>query len=63
MEILNAGGEAAVSLEMMESAILAVSLEDNPAPADLANMLNAVRLGEKGGRSLRYYDKVCKINK
>lgn len=59
-DILNAGGEAAVSLGMMESAILAVSLEDTPAPADLANILNAVRLGEKDGRFLRYYDKVLK---
>lgn len=60
MEILNAGGEGAVSLEMMESAILAVSLEDHPAPADLANLLDVVRLGDTCGRSLRYYDKVCK---
>ncbi|RXN32812.1 Isoaspartyl peptidase [Labeo rohita] len=58
MDIINAGGEAAVSLGMMESAILALSLEDNPAPADLANILNAVRLGEKDGRCLRYYDKL-----
>ncbi|KAL1277747.1 hypothetical protein QQF64_024420 [Cirrhinus molitorella] len=61
MDIINAGGEAAVSLEMMESAILAVSLEDNPAPADLANILNAVRLGQKDGRCLRYYDKVVNL--
>ncbi len=31
-----------------------------PAPADLANLLNAVRLGDTCGRSLRCYDKVCK---
>lgn len=60
MDILKTGGEAAVSLEMMESAILAVSLEDHPAPADLAEILNAVRLREKDSRCLRYYDKVCK---
>ncbi|KAG1936526.1 isoaspartyl peptidase/L-asparaginase [Pimephales promelas] len=61
MDILKAGGEAAVSLEMMESAILAVSLEDQPAPADLAGILNTVRLGEKDSRCLRYYDKVVNL--
>ncbi|XDV13600.1 hypothetical protein PO909_001978 [Leuciscus waleckii] len=61
MDILKTGGEAAVSLEMMESAILAVSLEDHPAPADLAEMLNTVRLGEKDSGCLRYYDKVVNL--
>lgn len=60
MDILKAGGEASISLEMMESAILAVSLEDCPASADLAEMLNTIRLGQKDGKCLRYYDKVCK---
>ncbi|TRY54940.1 hypothetical protein DNTS_020704 [Danionella cerebrum] len=59
--ILKAGSEAAASLQVMESAVLAVSLEDSPAPADLAEMLNAVRLGEKSSRCLRYYDKVVNL--
>lgn len=58
-EILTAGGEAAGSLGVMESAILALSLEDCSAPVNLANTLNAVRLGEGNSQCLRYYDKVC----
>lgn len=58
-EILKAGGEAAGSLGVMESAILALSLDDCAAPVDLANTLNAVRLGEGNSQCLRYYDKVC----
>lgn len=61
MDILKAGGEASISLEMMESAILAVSLEDCPASADLAEMLNTIRLGQKDGKCLRYYDKVVNL--
>lgn len=57
-EILKKGGEAAGSLEVMESAILALSLEDCTAPVDLANTLNAVRLGGGKRQCLRYYDKV-----
>ncbi|KAA0706000.1 putative isoaspartyl peptidase/L-asparaginase [Triplophysa tibetana] len=60
-EILKAGGEAAESLKMMETALLAVSLEDYPAPADLADILNAVRLEEKDRPCLRYYDKVVNL--
>ncbi|XP_063075757.1 uncharacterized protein si:ch211-256m1.8 isoform X2 [Engraulis encrasicolus] len=45
----------------MESAILAVSLEDGPAPTDLASTLNAVRLGGRGWKCLRYYDKVVNM--
>lgn len=57
-KILKRGGPTAASLELMESAILAVSLEDGPAPSDVASTLNAVRLGGKGWNCLRYYDKV-----
>ncbi|XP_072530494.1 uncharacterized protein [Salminus brasiliensis] len=60
-EILKGGGEAAESLEMMECAILALSLEDCPAPASLADILNAVRLGGADGQCLRYYDKVVNM--
>lgn len=58
-EILKAGGEAAGSLGVMDSAILALSLEDCSAPVDLANTLNVVRLGVGNSQCLRYYDKVC----
>lgn len=58
-EILKAGGEAAGSLGVMESAILALSLEECSAPVDLANTLNVVRLGGGNSQCLRYYDKVC----
>lgn len=61
-EILKAGGEAAGSLGVMESAIVALSLEDCAAPVDLANTLNAVRLGGGNSQCLRYYDKVCREN-
>lgn len=57
-KIQKKGGATAASLEVMESAILAVSLEDGPAPTDLASTLNAVRLGGRGWKCLRYYDKV-----
>ncbi|KAI5087522.1 hypothetical protein C0J45_22921, partial [Silurus meridionalis] len=60
-EILKAGGEAARSLGVMESAILALSLEDCSAPVDLANTLNAVRLGGENSQGLRYYDKVVNM--
>ncbi|XP_017563561.2 uncharacterized protein LOC108433477 [Pygocentrus nattereri] len=60
-EILKGGGEAAESLEVIESAILAVSLEDCPAPTNLADILNAVRLGGADGQCLRYYDKVVNM--
>ncbi|XP_076866634.1 uncharacterized protein LOC143517736 [Brachyhypopomus gauderio] len=60
-EILETGGEAAESLGLMESAILALSLEDCAAPADLADTLNTVRLGGLSSRGLRYYDKVLNI--
>ena len=55
-EILAQGGVAATSLGLMESAVVALSLEDCNSPPELADSLNAVRLG--GGDSLRYYDKV-----
>ncbi|KAI4889606.1 hypothetical protein NFI96_014626, partial [Prochilodus magdalenae] len=60
-EILKGGGEAAESLEVTESAILALSLEDGPAPTNLADILNAVRLGGADGKCLRYYDKVVNM--
>ncbi|XP_051573686.1 uncharacterized protein si:ch211-256m1.8 [Myxocyprinus asiaticus] len=61
MNILKEKGEAAASLQILESAVLALSLEDCPAPANLADILNAVRLGEGEGKCLRYYDKVVNL--
>ncbi|XP_031176501.2 uncharacterized protein LOC116065233 [Sander lucioperca] len=61
-EILGQGGDAAASLGLMESAVLTLCLEDCNAPSELADILNAVRLG--GGRDspfLRYYDKVLNL--
>lgn len=57
-QILEQGGKAAASLGLMESAVLTLSLEDCNAPSDLADTLNAVRLGQGDGPCLRYYDKV-----
>lgn len=62
-EILEQGGDVAASLGLMESAVLTLGLEDCDAPSDLADILNAVRLGGEGGDRpcLRYYDKVSVI--
>ncbi|XP_054616371.1 uncharacterized protein si:ch211-256m1.8 [Dunckerocampus dactyliophorus] len=61
-EIMGKGGAAAASLELMESAVLTLSLEDCSAPSELADILIAVRLGGEGdGRCLRYYDKVLNL--
>ncbi|XP_071402521.1 uncharacterized protein [Centroberyx affinis] len=60
-EILQQGGAAATSLELMESAVLALSLEDCNPPSELADILNAVRLGGGDRPSLRYYDKVVNV--
>ncbi|KAJ8345745.1 hypothetical protein SKAU_G00299380 [Synaphobranchus kaupii] len=60
-QILQEGGPAASSLGLMESAVLSLSLEDCSPPAELAETLNAVRLGGGGGRFLRYYDKVANL--
>lgn len=58
-EIQKQGGEALASLELMESAVLTLCLEDCNAPSELADVLNAVRLsGGEGKPCLRYYDKV-----
>lgn len=58
-EILGQEGAAATSLGLMESAVLALCLEDCNAPSELADILNAVRLGGGGDSPcLRYYDKV-----
>lgn len=60
-KIQEQGGEALTSLEVMESAILALCLEDCDAPSELADVLNAVRLRGGGDNPcLRYYDKVYK---
>ncbi|KPP56917.1 hypothetical protein Z043_125416 [Scleropages formosus] len=59
-QILSTGGDAAASLGVMESAVLAVSLDDCYAPSDLAETLNIVQLG-KDGCSFRYYDKVVNL--
>ncbi|XP_065133953.2 uncharacterized protein [Paramisgurnus dabryanus] len=61
MDIIKAGGDAAITLQRIESALLVVSLEDGPAPDDLADTLNVVRLGERDGQCLRYYDKVVNL--
>ncbi|XP_040918230.1 peroxisomal carnitine O-octanoyltransferase-like [Toxotes jaculatrix] len=61
-EILGQGGEAAASLGLMESAVLTLCLEDCNAPSELADILNAVRLGGGGDNPcLRYYDKVVNL--
>ena len=58
-EILGKGGAEAASLGLMESAVLALCLEDHNAPSELSDVLNAVRLGGGGDSPcLRYYDKV-----
>jgi len=57
-EILTQGGTAADSLGLMESAVVALSLEDCNAPPEMENILNTVRLGGGDGPCLRYYDKV-----
>ncbi|KAK1877777.1 Isoaspartyl peptidase [Dissostichus eleginoides] len=62
-EILGKGGETAASLRLMESAVLTLCLEDCNPPSELADTLNAVRLGGGGEGSLylRYYDKVVNL--
>ncbi|XP_068434440.1 uncharacterized protein [Clinocottus analis] len=60
-EILGQGGAAAASLGLMESAVLTLCLEDCNAPSDLADVLNAVRLGGGDRPYLRYYDKVVNL--
>ncbi|KAG9340359.1 hypothetical protein JZ751_021472 [Albula glossodonta] len=60
-QILQEGGTVAASLGLMESAVLALSLEDCCPPTNLAETLNAVRLGGGDGRCLRYYDKVVNL--
>ena len=57
-EIMKQGGVAAGSLGLMESAVVALSLEDCDAHPEMANILNTVRLGAGDGPCLRYYDKV-----
>lgn len=59
-EILERGGESAASLGLMESALLALCLDDNNAPPEMADVLSALKLGGGGRESpcLRYYDKV-----
>ncbi|XP_028842458.1 uncharacterized protein LOC114794214 [Denticeps clupeoides] len=58
-EILKKGGPELDSLELMESAVLAISIEECMAPPDPADTLNAVKLGV--GSCLRYYDKVVNL--
>ncbi|XP_072225198.1 uncharacterized protein [Leuresthes tenuis] len=61
-EILQQGGEAVTSLGLMESAVLTLCLEDYNAPSELADILNAVRLGGGGDNPcMRYYDKVMNL--
>lgn len=59
-EILERGGDTAASLGLMESALLALCLDENNAPPEMAAILNALKLGVGGRQSpcLRYYDKV-----
>ncbi|XP_038123518.1 uncharacterized protein LOC119771541 [Cyprinodon tularosa] len=61
-EILKQEGDGHKSLELMESAILILCLEDSNAPTEMADILNAVRLGGGGDSPrLRYYDKVLNL--
>ncbi|XP_035510912.1 uncharacterized protein LOC118323096 [Morone saxatilis] len=61
-EILGQGGDSAASLGLMESAVLTLCLEECNAPSELADILNAVRLGGGGDSPcLRYYDKVVNL--
>nr|XP_061829973.1 uncharacterized protein si:ch211-256m1.8 [Nerophis lumbriciformis] len=60
-ELIKKEGTALASLEQMESAVLTLSLEDCNAPSELADILNAVRLGGEDGPCLRYYDKVLNL--
>ncbi|KAK0138767.1 Isoaspartyl peptidase [Merluccius polli] len=60
-EILKQGDTAAGSLGLMESAVVALSLEDCNAPPEMASILNTVRLGGGDGPCLRYYDKVVNL--
>lgn len=59
-EILERRGDTAASLGLMEGALLALCLDDNDAPSEMAAILNALKLGVGGRQSpcLRYYDKV-----
>lgn len=59
-DILEQGGDAAASLGMMESALLALCLDESNAPPEMAAILNALKIGVGGKASpgLRYYDKV-----
>lgn len=59
-EILEQRGDMAASLALMESALLALCLDENNAPSEMAAILNALKLGGGGRDSacLRYYDKV-----
>ncbi|XP_034046831.1 uncharacterized protein LOC117528325 [Thalassophryne amazonica] len=59
-QILNHGGVAAASLGIMESAVLTLCLEEQNAPTELADTLNAIMLGG-GGSCLRHYDKVVNL--
>ncbi|XP_023204131.1 uncharacterized protein LOC106699831 [Xiphophorus maculatus] len=61
-EILKQGGDVQKSLELMESAVLTLCLEDSDAPSEMADVLNAVRLGGGGDTPcLRHYDKVLNL--
>ncbi|XP_030205691.1 uncharacterized protein LOC115538007 [Gadus morhua] len=60
-EMVKQGGLAAGSLGLMESAVVALSLEGCEAPPEMANILNTVRLGGGDGPCLRYYDKVVNV--
>ncbi|XP_061703383.1 uncharacterized protein si:ch211-256m1.8 isoform X2 [Syngnathoides biaculeatus] len=60
-EIVEKGGPAAASLQIMESAVVVLSLEDCNAPSELGDVLNAVSLGGGNGPCLRYYDKVVNL--
>ncbi|XP_051244908.1 uncharacterized protein LOC127356886 [Dicentrarchus labrax] len=61
-EIMGQGGDTAASLGLMESAVLTLCLEECNAPSELADILNAVRLGGGGDSPcLRYYDKVVNL--
>ncbi|TWW69552.1 Asparagine--tRNA ligase, cytoplasmic [Takifugu flavidus] len=62
-DILEQGEDTAVSLGMMESALLALCLDESNAPPEMAAILDALKLGGggKGSPGFRYYDKVLNV--
>nr|XP_015215084.1 PREDICTED: uncharacterized protein LOC102687500 isoform X4 [Lepisosteus oculatus]XP_015215085.1 PREDICTED: uncharacterized protein LOC102687500 isoform X4 [Lepisosteus oculatus] len=62
--LLEQGGSAVAQvMEVLESAVVALVLEDGHPPPDPADALNALKLGKgsEGGHYFRYYDKVVNM--